>query len=61
MRVAAKPKDFGPFGLFSRLAYVPLPILMVTRSTRDRVLRPIFPNFGLCGRLPAKRHNGGAA
>ena len=61
MRVAVKPNDFGPFRLFSRLDHVQLPNLMVTRSTRERVFRPVFPKFGLCGRLPAKRHKGGAA
>lgn len=61
MRVTAKPNDFGPFWLFSRRVHVQLPYLMVTKSTRERVFRPIFPNFGPCGRLPAKRHKGGAA
>ena len=61
MRVAAKPNVFGPFWLVSRRVHVQLPGLMVARSTRERVFRPIFSNFGPCGRLPAKRREGGAA
>ena len=60
MRVAAKPNDFGPFWLFSRRVHVQMPGLMVTRSTRERLFHPIFPNFGPCGRLPAKILESGA-